>query len=95
VGLERGPLSLMSITEELIEWKSSGSGYRKPRLTAVRICCADHATHSVRKKLALTSQTSGGRSVDIVRLRAKATGLNKHVVRNISEVGTEHGYRHY
>jgi hypothetical protein len=25
VGLERGPLSLVSITEELLEWKSSGS----------------------------------------------------------------------
>jgi hypothetical protein len=25
VGLEQGPLSLVSITEELLEWKSSGS----------------------------------------------------------------------
>jgi hypothetical protein len=32
VGLERGPLSLMQIIEELLEWKSSGSGSRKPRL---------------------------------------------------------------
>jgi hypothetical protein len=32
VGLERGPLSLMSITQELFEWKSSGSGTRKPRI---------------------------------------------------------------
>jgi hypothetical protein len=32
VGLERGPLSLVSVTEELLEWKSSGSGSRKPRL---------------------------------------------------------------
>jgi hypothetical protein len=28
VGLERGPLSLVRITEELLEWKSSGSGLR-------------------------------------------------------------------
>jgi hypothetical protein len=28
VGLERGPLSLVSITEELLEWKSSGPGSR-------------------------------------------------------------------
>jgi hypothetical protein len=49
VGLERGPLSLMSITEELLEWKISGSGPRKPRLTAVGIGWADHATHSIRK----------------------------------------------
>jgi hypothetical protein len=26
VGLERGPLSLVRVTEELLEWKSSGSG---------------------------------------------------------------------
>jgi hypothetical protein len=26
VGLEQGPLSLMRITEELLKWKSSGSG---------------------------------------------------------------------
>jgi hypothetical protein len=32
VGLERGPLSLVRITEELLEWKCSGSGSRKPRL---------------------------------------------------------------
>jgi hypothetical protein len=30
--LERGPLSLVRITEELLEWKSSGSESRKPRL---------------------------------------------------------------
>jgi hypothetical protein len=37
VCLERGPVSLVSITEELLEWKSSGSGSRKSRLTAVGI----------------------------------------------------------
>jgi hypothetical protein len=37
----------------------------------VRIRCADHATPSTRKSLALTSPTSGGRSAGIVRLRAK------------------------
>jgi hypothetical protein len=26
MGLERGPLSLVRITEELLEWKSSGFG---------------------------------------------------------------------
>jgi hypothetical protein len=49
LGLERGPLSLTRITEELLEWKSSGSGSRKLRLTAVGICCADHATPFIRK----------------------------------------------
>jgi hypothetical protein len=32
VGLEWGPLSLMRIIEELLEWKSSGFGSRKLRL---------------------------------------------------------------
>jgi hypothetical protein len=73
VGLERGTLSLVRIIEELLEWKSSGSRSRKERLTAVGIRFADHATPSIRKKLALTSPTCDGRSVGIVRLRAKAT----------------------
>jgi hypothetical protein len=73
VGLERGLLNLARITEELLEWKSRGSGSRKPRLTAVRICCADHKTPSVCRKLALTLLTSRGRSVNIVCLRTKAT----------------------
>jgi hypothetical protein len=44
VDLERGPLSLVSIIEKLLEWKSSGSGSREPRLTAVGIRYVDHAT---------------------------------------------------
>jgi hypothetical protein len=75
VGLERCSLSLVSITEELLERKSSGSGSRKQRVTAVGIRCADHATPSIHKKLALTSLTRGGRSVGIVLLRTKATGV--------------------
>jgi hypothetical protein len=34
VGLKQDPLKLLRITEELLEWKSSGSGSRKSRLTA-------------------------------------------------------------
>jgi hypothetical protein len=45
VGLERGPLSLVRITEELFKWKSSGSGLEKENEnTTVGIRCADHAT---------------------------------------------------
>jgi hypothetical protein len=61
VGLDRGPPSLVRITYELHEWKSSGSGSRKWWLT------------SYPQKLALTSPTSDGRSVGVVRLRTKAT----------------------
>jgi hypothetical protein len=87
VGLERGPLNLVSITEEILEWKSSGSGYRKPRLTAEGIRCADHATP---QKLTLTSPRSGGRSVGVVRLRTKATesvysDINMDEIRKITK----------
>jgi hypothetical protein len=71
VSLERGSLSLMSISEELLEWKSSGSGSRKSRLIAVGICCTLYP-----QKLVLTSPTCCGRSVDIVCLLAKATGFS-------------------
>jgi hypothetical protein len=66
---QRGPLSLVSITEELVAWKTSGSGSINPGLTTVGIRCADHATPSIHK----TSPTSDGRWVDIVRLLTKAT----------------------
>jgi hypothetical protein len=38
---------------------------------AVRIHHDDHVAPSIRKKLAITSQTSGGRSVGIVRSRTQ------------------------
>jgi hypothetical protein len=66
VGQERGPLSLVSTTEELLDRKSSGScletreyDCRDPSLWP----CGTLYT----QKLALTSPTSGGRSVGIVR----------------------------
>jgi hypothetical protein len=52
VGLERGPLSLVSITEELLEWKSSGSGSRKQRLTAVWESAALTTRHYLSAKVA-------------------------------------------
>jgi hypothetical protein len=76
VGLEQGPLSLVSTTEELLERKSSGSGLgnrdygrRDPSLWP---CGTLYP-----QKLALTSPTSGGRSVGIVRARTQATELIK------------------
>jgi hypothetical protein len=70
VGLERGPLSLVSTIEELLKRKSSGSGLenreygsrdpsRRPRGTLYP------------QKLAITSPRSGGRSVGIVRSRTQ------------------------
>jgi hypothetical protein len=90
VGLERGPLSLVRITVELFEWKCSGSGSRKSRLIAVGMRCIDHATLSNSQKLALTSLTSGGRSISIVRLRTEATEFSFLVSRyNMREINKQ------
>jgi hypothetical protein len=63
VGLERGPLSLVSTTEELLGRKRSGS-------------CLKNREYGRRdplylQKLAITSPASGGRSVGIVRSRTQ------------------------
>jgi hypothetical protein len=74
VGLERGPLSLVSTTEELLGRKSSGSGQENRdygRRDPPRWPCDT----LYRQKLTLTSPTIGGRSVSIVRSRNKATEL--------------------
>jgi hypothetical protein len=47
----------------------------KTEITAVVILRSDHATPLYQQKLTLTSSTSGGRSVGIVRSRTKATEL--------------------
>jgi hypothetical protein len=67
VGLERGPLSLVSTTEELLGRKSSGSGL-EIREYGVGI---RHATPFYPQMLALTSPTSDGLSVGIVSSRTQ------------------------
>jgi hypothetical protein len=74
VGLERGPLSLVSTIEELLGRNSSDFGlenryYGRKGSTALT---TRHPSLPA-KKLALTSPTSGGRSVGIVRSRAQVT----------------------
>jgi hypothetical protein len=74
-GLERGTIILLSKIELIIEWKNSGSGLKKKieingRGNSLRW---PRNTPSIRRELALTSPTSGGRSVDTVRLRTKTT----------------------
>jgi hypothetical protein len=66
VGLERGPLSLMSTIEELLERKSSGSSLQNRDYGNTGSIALTTRHPSIRKKLALTSPTSGGRSVGIV-----------------------------
>jgi hypothetical protein len=73
-GLERGPLSLVSTTKELLGRNSSGSGlenWEHGRGDPLRW----PGDTLYQQKLALTSPKLGGRSVGIVRLRTKATEL--------------------
>jgi hypothetical protein len=70
VDLERGSLSLVSTTEELLDRKVAAP-VKKTENTAVGICHADHVAPSIRKKLAIISPTSGGRSVGVVRSRTQ------------------------
>jgi hypothetical protein len=63
---------VLSITEEVLKWKTSGSWSRKPIITTLVIRCA---TPSIRKSFAQTSPTCGDRSVSIVRLRTNTTEL--------------------
>jgi hypothetical protein len=72
VGLERGPLSLVSTIEELPERKSRGSGLEIREYGRRDPSCWPRGTPHP-QKLALTSPTSGGRSVGIVRSRTHAT----------------------
>jgi hypothetical protein len=66
VGLERGPLILLSTTDELLGRKSSGSDLESGEYGRRGPSCWP-------QKLALTSPTGSGRSVGIVRLRTQAT----------------------
>jgi hypothetical protein len=72
VGLDRGPLSLVSTIKELLDRKISGSGLeiREYRHRDPSRCprCTLYP-----QKVALTSPTSGDRSVGIVRSRTQAT----------------------
>jgi hypothetical protein len=72
VCLERGPLSLVSTIEELLEIKSSGSGLESQgygRRDPSRWPCGTLYP----QKLVLTSPISDGRSVGIVRSRTQNT----------------------
>jgi hypothetical protein len=71
VSLERSPISIGSITEELLERKSSSPGLES------REYGRRHPSRWPRypQKLALTLPTNGGRSIGIVRSRIQATEL--------------------
>jgi hypothetical protein len=72
VSLERGLLSLVSKTEELVERKGNGSGLENREYGRRAPLRSPRGTIYL-QKLALTSSTSGGRSVDMVRSRTELT----------------------
>jgi hypothetical protein len=72
VGLERGPLSLVSTIEDLLERKSSGSGLESREYGRRDPSRLPHGT-LYPQKLALSSPTSCTGSVGIVRSRTQAT----------------------
>jgi hypothetical protein len=72
VELERGPLSVMSTIEELFGRRNSNSGLESREYDRRDPLCWQHGT-LYPLKFALTSPTSGGRSIGIARSRAKAT----------------------
>jgi hypothetical protein len=72
VGLARGPLNLMSTAAELLGRKSSGSSL-ETREYGLRDELRWPRGTLYPQKLTLTSPTSGGRSVSIVRSRTRAT----------------------
>jgi hypothetical protein len=85
VGLERGPLSLVSTIEELLERKSSGSGLESQQYGR------SDPSHWPRgtvypKKLVLISPTSGRRSVGILRSRTRATEFVWYTVWRMSSI---------
>jgi hypothetical protein len=70
VGLERGPLSLVSTTEELLDKKSGGSCLENREYGRMDPSSWPRGT-LYPQKLAMTSPTSGGRSVGVVRSRTQ------------------------
>jgi hypothetical protein len=89
VGLERGPLSLVSTTEELLGRKSSGSGIESLEYGRRDPSPEPRGTFYP-QKLVLTSPTGGGRSICIDRSRTRAKEFNflcvfEHTIRVYEE----------
>jgi hypothetical protein len=87
VGLERGPIILVRTTEELLERKSSDSGPESLEYSHGDSSSSSRGTLHP-QNLAVTSPTSGGRSVGIVRSRTKATEFIFSLVRKLSQFYT-------
>jgi hypothetical protein len=89
VGLERGPLSLVSKIEELLERKSSGSGLES-REYGRRDSAPWPRGTLYPQKLALTSPTSGCRAVGIVRSQTQAMEFSFLVFLDLARIHSTH-----
>jgi hypothetical protein len=88
MGLERGSLSLVSTTEELVGRNSSGSGLERRKYGRRGPSCWPRGTINQRKS-ALTSPTSSDLSVGIVRSRTQATKFTSPSSSHCSPEATE------
>jgi hypothetical protein len=79
MGLERGPLSLVSTIEQLLGRKSSESSLESRDYSRRDMPRWPRGTLSP-QKLAITSPTNGGRPVGIVRSRTQATEFSFSLV---------------
>jgi hypothetical protein len=79
VGLERGPLSLVSIIQELLGRKSSGSGLEKRDYGRRDPSRWPRGTR-YQPNLALTSPTSGGLSVKKKKLKSAGRYIGKQMI---------------
>jgi hypothetical protein len=70
VGLKRGPLSLVRITEELLEWNSSDSGSTKSILTAVYRTQV-YMTYLLKMSSEITSVSGGNTSITLYSNNSK------------------------
>jgi hypothetical protein len=84
MGLERGPLSLVSTIEELLGRKSSGSGLESREFNHRDLSRWPRGT-LYPQTFAPTSPTSGDRSVSIVRSLTQATELSLYFVESTEQ----------
>jgi hypothetical protein len=93
VGLERGPLSLVSTTEELLERKSSGSS-----LESREYGCRDSSRwprdNLYPQRVGTNFAPSGGRSLGIVCSRAMATVCLKVCSDRFTWAGHKHKHKY-
>jgi hypothetical protein len=89
VSLERGPLSLVSTTEQLLGRNSSNSSLEIRKYGSGNLLRWPRNTLHP-QKFELTSPTSGGRSIGIVHSRTKGTDFSFFFIHPLSHTSSWH-----